>query len=499
MVLEIFVGLFVEQMLSAGLGQGRGALTKRREANALVDETMARVREELPEGPDANSIIDALSRQLRAPAADLPHLPAQPLEALRLQLEPLLVQPFTDGRDTGAQILDRLGLDLDRLVAMTHSALLASARQLVLEQGGLPEFVRQGFEQWVRDQLAEIRRHLVAGNGASGAVDTLVGPPELMVGRQEELARLEQLSVQPEGTGGSSVVLTLHGMGGVGKTTLASAFAARISERFPDGRLWVDFHGFTPGEEPRSTDDVLAGLLRQVGHPPDVQTRNLAEKSELWRAWLADRAVLLVLDNALSEHRVEPLLPGASSRSLVLVTSRKRLDGLGTRRSVDVDTFSTAAAISLLRRYLPDHGEHPSDEPLTEISELCGHLPLALCAVGPLLDTVQPADLIDRMHRAAYPLQDLDDAERPVRAAFEVSYQHLGHRQQQSMRLCGAHPGPDFDAASLAALWGIQRSDAAVRIAELRKYSLLVTVDHVGRRFAVHDLFLPYVRELAAV
>jgi tetratricopeptide (TPR) repeat protein len=328
-------------------------------------------------------------------------------------------------------------------------------------------------------------------------VDTLVPPPAVLVGRTHELAQLRAAIPAVDGTGQRAVV-AVHGMGGVGKSALARAFAAEVARRFPDARLEVDLHGFTPGATPRPTGEVLGEVLGLVGFGAADVPAGTEGRSQLWRSWLSPRRVLLVLDNARNVAQVEPLLPGgtAPGRSLVLVTSRSRLDELDPTVTVGVATLPAADAVDLLVRASrrPPAELESAQAELDALADRCGHLPLALRPVGNLLDRLDPAELL-QVITAASPLEHLSRADQATSAAFAVSYDALTPGLQDTLRASAWHPGPDFDGPSIAALTDAPQPLATVQLLELHDASMLVGLPE--RRYALHDLFLDYARRQA--
>ncbi|MEU8613169.1 helix-turn-helix transcriptional regulator, partial [Actinoplanes sp. NPDC048791] len=114
-------------------------------------------------------------------------------------------------------------------------------------------------------------------------------------GREAECALVEELLR----TVGAVVV---DGMAGVGKTSLAVHVAHRLAATYPDGGLYLDLQGFTPGQQPLDPPAALGRLLNAlaVSHPP----AGAAERAALWRAELSRRRALVVLDNAVDAEQV---------------------------------------------------------------------------------------------------------------------------------------------------------------------------------------------------
>ena len=104
------------------------------------------------------------------------------------------------------------------------------------------------------------------------------------------------------------------------QTALAVHTAHLLGERFPDGHLFVNLRGYDLAG-PLEPARALAGLLYGLGVAPEQIPVEVEAAAGLCRTLLADRRVLVLLDNARSAEQVRPLLP-ASPGSLVLVTSR---------------------------------------------------------------------------------------------------------------------------------------------------------------------------------
>ena len=207
------------------------------------------------------------------------------------------------------------------------------------------------------------------------------------VGRAAELSQLG---------GGTTAIV---GGAGVGKTALALHWGALMSEKFPDGQLYADLRGFDR-RPPLPPTEVLARFLQALGVPvPDGED----ERAAVYRTTLADREMLVVLDNARDPDQVRPLLPGPSP-SEVLVTSRDDMRGLvathGVHRVV-LGSLRPDDATELLAAVLG-----PADAEFGELARLCDHLPLALRiaaanlsarpqqTVGDLVDALRGGDVL---------------------------------------------------------------------------------------------------------
>jgi tetratricopeptide (TPR) repeat protein len=336
---------------------------------------------------------------------------------------------------------------------------------------------------------------------AAAPVDTLVPPPMVMVGRAEELVRLYSASQDATVSGSPVAICTVYGMGGAGKTALARALAAQVADDFPDARIEVDLYGFTPGVPARTPGEVLGELLVLVGvRAADIPSQTEGRR-QLWRSWLSTRRVMLLLDNARNAAQVDPLLPGggAPGRCLVLVTSRNRLVELDATTTVAVDVLPVPDAVTLLVRAGRRTAEdlHARDSDLQSLARLCGCLPLALRAVGNLLARLDPEELIEVMRSAHRPLEHIAQADQAAATAFTVSYDVLPRPLQDLLRACSWHPGPDFDAASIADLVDRPRPLVTVQLVDLLNANMLTGLPQ--RRYTFLDLFLGYTRDQADI
>ncbi|MFD5625001.1 ATP-binding protein [Streptomyces sp. NPDC127072] len=326
------------------------------------------------------------------------------------------------------------------------------------------------------------------------------GPPEF-VGREAELAQLDALLGKGSApVAGPMVITTVEGTAGVGKTSLALHWAHRVRGRFPDGQLHVNLRGFG-AEEPMDPSEALHGFLQGLGVAPAAVPAHRGAASALLRTVLADRRVLLVLDNARSAEQVRPLLPSGPG-SLALVTSRTRLDGLVVRegaRRITLDVLTRSDAHALLARRTG--AERVAREPraTAELVDLCARLPLALSvaaarvvtgpddAFGPLVAELREA-------QARLDVLGLQDADVDLRTVFERSYALLPPPAARLFRLLGCHPGPDLDGAACAALLG---TPAVPRALLDTLTSAHLVQQHAPGRYALHDLLRLYARERA--
>ena len=328
-------------------------------------------------------------------------------------------------------------------------------------------------------------------------------------GRNAELRRL--LALADESADGSSdgsafagavVITAIDGMAGIGKTALALRAGHLLADRFPDGQLFIDLHGYTPGLPARDPAEALAVLLRSLGMPPDGIPEGVDARAALYRARLAGARVLVLLDNAADEAQVRPLLP-ASDTCLVLVTSRRRLRGLHDARALSLDVLSRADAVALLRQMLRLAGSEssvPIDEAaLAELAQLCGYLPLTLRMAAAFLrhrPSWTPRHLVNVLAEDGATLEGSIDRDRDLATVFGLSYRTLGPSHQAIFRLLGLAPGPDIDAFAAAALLDAGPVEADRLLQDLVDNNLLT--EPAPGRYQLHDLLRAHARALCA-
>ncbi|MFD4674540.1 BTAD domain-containing putative transcriptional regulator [Lentzea sp. NPDC058450] len=301
--------------------------------------------------------------------------------------------------------------------------------------------------------------------------------PATFTGRQSSVDELD-----------SSAFSVVTGGPGVGKTALAVHWAHRVRDRFPDGQLYVHLRAHDDGP-PTTAADALAQCLRALGVPKIPA--DTGERAGLFRSVLADRRVLLVLDDAASEDQVRPLLPGTPGCAVV-VTSRNHLRGLvalDDARPVELGLLTRDEAHALITRLA---GGEP--DAVAGLAAVCGYLPLAIRIAVANLGPNGIADAAtDLAHGNRLALLAIDgDRRAAVTGAFERSVRALPEAAARLFRRLGSLPGNDFTAHTASGLVGVD--DARGLLSSLESASLIEA--HGGGRFRVPDLLHAYARSL---
>ncbi len=364
----------------------------------------------------------------------------------------------------------------------------ALARQLGVDPG---ERLRSAQLAVLRHQERDARRATehVAIQQAPAA------PPDF-VGRAAELATIEAALARPD-QGSAPRVVLIDGIAGVGKTTLALAAAHRLRARYPDGQLYADLRGAAAtAPDPMQ---VLGRFLRALGVPGRRIGTDETEAAALLRSELADRTMLVLLDNARDADQIRPLLPGAGG-SDVIVTSRRRMPGLAGVSVVDLEPLTPPESVALIAAIAGTHRTDADPDAAGALAEACARLPLALRIASARLATRRTwtvDDLTRRLLDDNQRLTELSIGESSVLNSFQLSYADLSPSAQRAFRLCGLHPSDDFGADSTSALLGVRTSEAADRVLEdLLEANMLL--QYAPDRYRFHDLLGLYARGLLA-
>jgi DNA-binding SARP family transcriptional activator len=320
----------------------------------------------------------------------------------------------------------------------------------------------------------------------------LPGDVAAFTGRLAELERLDRAF--SDGQAQRAVVISaIAGTAGVGKTALAVHWGHRVRSRFPDGQLYVNLRGYAQAAPVRPID-ALGGFLRALGVAGERVPTDVDQAAALYQTMLADRQVLVLLDNATDAEQVRPLVPTTGS-SFAVVTSRSALDGLDSIRFA-LEVLDGSEAIDLLTRILGAGRVAVEPAAVAELAALCAYLPLALrIAAANLIDGTGIADYVERL-RTGNRLAELaveGDPSAAVRGAFDLSYAGLDEPAQRMFRLLGLILGPDISVEAAASLAGVPVVEATALLARLVDAHL---VERVGGRYGCHDLLRLYAGEL---
>jgi tetratricopeptide (TPR) repeat protein/transcriptional regulator with XRE-family HTH domain len=342
----------------------------------------------------------------------------------------------------------------------------------------------------------------VPGSSSDRSIGGLPGEITHFTGRDRPMAELRARITEQAPQCTVVTIYAIDGMAGVGKTAFARHAAQEFAKNYPDGAIWVDLYGHTPGMAPREPSGALEQMLLQLGVPPEAIKVGLAERQDQWRHYIHGRRMLIVLDNALTSDQVMPLLPEAPD-CLVLITSRRKLTSLTDAYPLSLDVLEWDEAEQLLIKLLGEQRCQDRDA-VRQILTACGRLPLAIRLIAgrlrhhrdePLAEVA--ADLSDQT--AA--LDALVAEHVSVRTAFKWSYRLLTDVQRQAFRRLGWHPGPEITSVVITALAAVPPAYSKQLLRELVDHNLLeqlpVAGSPSGRRYRMHDLVRLYAQERA--
>jgi DNA-binding SARP family transcriptional activator/tetratricopeptide (TPR) repeat protein len=318
-------------------------------------------------------------------------------------------------------------------------------------------------------------------------------------GRDAETSRLVHLLTD---RGGETVaVAAIAGPAGVGKTTLSVHVAHRLRPQFPDGQLFADLRGIEE-DDPVEPADVLGRFLRALGVDGLAVPATLEDRVDLYRALLAGRQVLVLLDNVESGGQVLPLIPG-SPGCAVLINSRARIGAIIGAAMVNLDVLASGEAVSLLSRIAGPERIGAEPEAAASLAQMCGHLPLAV--------RVAAANLAAKphwtVHKVVWQLADerarldhLAHGQLDVRPSIALSLAGLTTDAHGLLRRLGHLNLPEADLWVSAALLDTDPASAEDVLEQLYDAQLIDVAgkDVTGHpRYRLHDLVRLLARERA--
>ena len=315
-----------------------------------------------------------------------------------------------------------------------------------------------------------------------------------LTGRDDELSWLDRHAA-------ADGIALVVGPAGVGKTAAVVAWAHRAAPGFPDGQLFVDLRGFDE-TIPVDPDAALAGFLHALDVTPSRVPVNVEEKAALYRSLLADRRMLVILDNARAAAQVRPLLPAAPGCATV-ITSRQSLAGLIVQEdaaALRLEALAPHHAATLLRQMIGPERADADPAATDRLARLCDHLPLALRVAGARL-AAHPGQAIDALVTELADEQDrlavlaTEDADTSVEAALTLSYRTLPPPAGRLFQLLGLHPGTTIDLPTASALAGTDHAGTRQSLKTLTAAHLVT--ERTPGRYARHDLIRLYTRHLA--
>lgn len=398
---------------------------------------------------------------------------------------------------SAAWTLDDVALGLRRLRTTAGSPSYARIAERVVESRrvrGVPEAdchvgrvtvydcFRDGRRRLDADLVAEIVQALGADDATAdhwrqrssaaqhrrdaGMIGTATAP--VPAPEQPSVAR-EELAAVLAAVGSGARVVVIDGLAGSGKTQLARAAAQQLvaTGTVADG-LQVDLRGFHDGLPPVEAEAALTSAVRALGG--GAQPATLRARRQQYATLLRDRHRVVVLDDAVDEEQVRPLLVRAGS-TVHLITSRLALLP-DVEHRVTLGSFAPHESVRLLGAIAGAHRVAAEPEAAAALAEATGHLPLAVSLAAtrvaarhdwPLADLVEVADTRRRGLRV----------DEGVADTLAASYAALGPDAARLLRLLAGLPVEHVDETAVAAVAGTSDDEAAPALTELWRHHLL--------------------------
>ncbi len=318
-------------------------------------------------------------------------------------------------------------------------------------------------------------------------------PPRVLVGRDRELELLTG-SVNRMRARGEVPVAVIEGAAGMGKSSLVLRWAHDHVDDFRDGQLYADL-GWEPGTPALH---VLHDFLGALGVEPSAYPQDVGPAAAMYRSVLAQRAVLVVLENVTRVEQVLPFVPGTAT-SVVVVTSRIRLAGheMNSVVAVHLGELARAEAVRLLRAYLGEEVVSGDQESVAALVDRCAGLPLALAIVAArAAEDLDLPGLVAEISDAEDELEAFDsaDGDNKLRTVFTWAYSSLSEEDARVLRLLGTSPADELTVASAASLLALRGVEATRHLRRLTSRNLLN--QRGRRRFHMHPLIRAYARQM---
>ncbi|MFC4334848.1 BTAD domain-containing putative transcriptional regulator [Salininema proteolyticum] len=418
---------------------------------------------------------------------------------------------------------DKIDLAIEQsLLAIARSPLSERATKVLMEAyylRGETQKALEAFER-TRDRLGEdlgmdpsselqaIHRSILRGSSlrskpSSAAGSTAHGTsiphetpagPAAFLGRDQELAELKRQLFEANENGRTGIV-NINGAGGIGKSALATSLGNEIADEYPDGQLYVNLHGATPGLTPLEPRVALKRFLRSLGSDT-IAHKDPEELSGHFRTVARPRSLLLILDNARDASQIRLLLPNGP-KIAVIVTSRQPISSIDDAYCLQLGVLDSGSSVSLLESSINSTSTQRNRE-VHELARFCGGHPLALCVISARIKAQSPDGIqtvLESLQKSRTKLPEFADNERSILASLDLSIAELkrsrnGQHAVELFKAMGLWVGNELSLDAGAASMGLPVEETEALFKRLEEFRL---VDRLpSGRFQMHDIIRLY-------
>lgn len=277
------------------------------------------------------------------------------------------------------------------------------------------------------------------------------------------------------------------GMGGIGKTALATELAHQLRQAFADGILWANPLTSSPL-------DILASWAGAYGYDFH-QLTDLGSRSAAVRGLLAERHALIIIDNVERVSTIEPLLPNNDTCTIIITTRDLDVATALNAQPILLHEFDIEEALLLLRHIVGDERITAEATAATALCTLCGALPLAVKIAAERLKSRRRMKLAQMVTRLSDQQQrlDLQISDRAVRTSFAVSWEALTSVQQILFAQLALFAGRSFALETVTHMAAVDPLVVEEMLYTLEALSLVRTEDN--ERYSQHPLLADFAME----
>lgn len=276
----------------------------------------------------------------------------------------------------------------------------------------------------------------------------------------------------------------ISGRNGMGKTSLARRLVQELSAHFTRSPVEIDLMGASLGS---LTSAMVMERIIKMFEPEMRLPSDEAGLAARYQSVLARERTLLLFDNVGDRAQLDPLLPPGGC--LLLITSAEHFT-VPDMYAVRLDAFKPAEAVALVRSIAPRVEEATA----SEIAELCGYIPLALCvaASGLVNEGCDPADYLVQLRASL----DRHEQREPVAAVLSVSLGGLAPPLRELWLRLGVFQG-DIAREVAAVVGEVCLASIDSALLELKQRGLIEHEPATGR-YRQNDAFRHHARSWLA-